>query len=107
MNSLPCKQSLKNRILATPYTHAKFPNAPSTRSPKHGGYGITSFSGLTGEVERISGRVIHSVKSGSIWDHLNGGLNSRTLSRSRVKELRRQLCPPIYGLFNLQQVSCM
>ena len=42
---------------------------------------------VIGKVERISGRVIHSVRSGSIWDHLIAGLNSRTLSRSRLKGL--------------------
>ena len=56
---------------------------------------------VIGKVERISGRVIHSIRSGSIWDHLNAGLNSRTLSRSRMKELSSQLLAFIWEVGQL------
>ena len=62
------------RILATHYTHAKFPNAPSTLFSQKELLWV-----VNGKVERISGRVIHSIRSGSIWDHLVCGFKFQDL----------------------------
>ena len=51
---------------------------------------------VDGKVERISGRVIHSIRSGSIWDHLVCGFEFQDLIPLASERARRQLLLPLY-----------
>ena len=51
---------------------------------------------VNGKVERISGRVIHSIRSGSIWDHLVCGFKFQDLIPLASERARRQLLVLLY-----------
>lgn len=53
---------------------------------------------VDGKVERISGRVIHSIRSGSIWDHLVCGFEFQDLIPLASERAESSVaCSALYG----------